>query len=304
LTRQSMQPISLRREMSSQGASQESRLYETPDTRKSGNKRRKITPSQSSRQTATASNTRAHQARKSLLSDAVEPATQENINMEFALIDIPRDFDSENPDYTNSLEVYERYWAECTDSYMWGIEKSYPISIDQLETPPADLNVRSMEDKLVESILHYLVEMPDKDKKLTLCAMPKGLSEKPKSWEDIQNGQFWMINGQHSVEASKRMRGRPGISTKVLKKFQTWDCFIVWNDDHSILRKISAFYNRVNHFQQFKPTWATNIIGAREVWKSLNSPKPLKEATEVGRSVTARRSKKQMEDAQKYNVSS
>ena len=221
--------------------------------------------------------------------------------MESALTDIPRDFDSEKPDYKNSCEVYERYWAECTSSYIGGVETSYPISIDQLETPPADLNVRSLEDKMVEVIMHYLVEMPDKDKKLTLCAMPKNLTEMPKCWEDIRNGQFWMINGQHSVEASKRMRGRPGI-TKGPKEVRNWDCFIVWNADHSIIRKISAFYNRVNHFQQFKPTWATNIIGAREVWKTLNSPKPLKEATEVGRSVTVRRTKKQLEDAQKYKV--
>ena len=71
--------------------------------------------------------------------------------------------------------MYEKYWSECTDSYIFGIEQSYEISIDQLETPPAELNVRSMEDKLVERIMHYLVEMPDKDKKLTLCAMPIGL---------------------------------------------------------------------------------------------------------------------------------
>ena len=72
VSKQSMQPLSLRREMSSQGASQESRLYETPDTRKSGNKRRKITPSTSSRQTG-ATGSRVKQTRKSLLSDAVEP---------------------------------------------------------------------------------------------------------------------------------------------------------------------------------------------------------------------------------------
>ena len=99
VTKQSMQPLSLKREMSSQGASQESRLYETPDTRKSGNKRRKITPSQSSRQPATASNTRALQSRKSILADEVEPATLENISMQSALTDIPQDFDSEKVDY-------------------------------------------------------------------------------------------------------------------------------------------------------------------------------------------------------------
>jgi hypothetical protein len=150
--------------------------------------------------------------------------------------------------------------------------------------------------------MYFLVEMPDKDKKLTLCAIPKDLTRKPRSWEDIKDGEFYMINGQHSVEASKLMRTRPDISEKVVKKFEKWECFIVWNDDKSILRKISAYYNRVNHFQNFKPTWATNIIGARAVWKSLNCPTPLKEATEVGRAVPNRMTKKQVEDANKYKV--
>jgi hypothetical protein len=111
-----------------------------------------------------------------------------------------------------------------------------------------------------------------------------------------------MINGQHNVEASKLMRTRTNIREKVIKKFEKWECFIVWNDDKSIQRKMFAYYKRVNHFQNFKPTWATNIIDARAVWQSLKCPTPLKEATEVGRALSTRRTKKQMEDANKYKV--
>ena len=73
--------------------------------------------------------------------------------------------------------------------------------------------------------------MPDQNKKLTLCAMPIGLKEKPKTWEEISHLQFHMINGQHSVEASKVMRGMD-ILEKTKKKFAKWDCFIVWSKDH------------------------------------------------------------------------
>ena len=98
------------------------------------------------------------------------------------------------------------------------------------------------------------------------------------------------------------MRTKPHISDKVVKAFEKWDCFIVWNEDKSILRKISAYYNRVNHFQNHKPTWATNIIGARAVWKSLGCPTPPKEATEVGRAMPLRKTKGQKKSADKYKV--
>ena len=123
--------------------------------------------------------------------------------------------------------------------------------------------------------------MPDKRKKLTLCAIPKDVTSKPRTSGEIMDGQFYMINGQQSVEASKLMRTKRDINKKISKELETWECFIVWNEDKSILRKISAYYNRVNHFQNYKPTWATNIIGARAVWKSLNCPTPPKKATEV-----------------------
>ena len=64
--------------------------------------------------------------------------------------------------------------------------------------------------------------MPDPNK-MTLCAMPQDLLQMPKSFEEIVSGKFWMINGQLSVKASKRMRTVPRAEEKA-KKFQTWDC--------------------------------------------------------------------------------
>ena len=60
---------------------------------------------------------------------------------------------------------------------------------------------------------------------------------------------------------------------------------MVWNEDDAIIRKISAYYNRVNHFQNFMPTWSTNIISTRHVWEQMGCPPPPKEPTELGRVV-------------------
>lgn len=134
--------------------------------------------------------------------------------------------------------------------------------------------------------MNYLIEMPDKTDKQTLCVMPAvDYSPTADTWEDIKKGKFWIINGQHSVAASKAMlTASPPIPEQILKHFRTWNCYIVFSNDKERLRKISAFYNRVNHFANFQPSWATNILGARSIWINLGRPKaPMGQNTPGGR---------------------
>jgi hypothetical protein len=104
--------------------------------------------------------------------------------------------------------------------------------------------------------------------------LPGKNSRQPKSWEEVKNGNFYIINGQHSVAASKLMMEEgSGVSEDVQQYFKTWNCFIVWSLSAEKLRSISAYYNRVNHFQAIQPSWATNILGARSVWIAMGRPK-------------------------------
>jgi len=144
-----------------------------------------------------------------------------------------------------------------------------------------------LEGKGVVFALKYYLEMPDSNKKMTMCAMPKDLHQMPKNFEKVVAGKFWMVNGQHNVEASRRMRTVPRAEEKA-KKFQTWDCYVVWNVNPKIICKISTFYNQVNHFQNYSPTWAMNIISARNVWIGYNKPPPLKEPTKLEKAINPR----------------
>ena len=74
VTRKQMKPLHLSRELSSQGGSQESLLFETPNTGTSGNKKRKPSASQTPKTPATPRNLRAIQTRKSLLADEGQPS--------------------------------------------------------------------------------------------------------------------------------------------------------------------------------------------------------------------------------------
>ena len=91
-----------------------------------------------------------------------------------------------------------------------------------------------------------------------------GHDEKPGSWDSMKDGEFYIINSQHSVEASKLMQSMD-LDEDMILDFRKWKCSIAWTKDEEILRTISAYFNCVNHFNIFKPSWTTNILGAQQV---------------------------------------
>ena len=143
-------------------------------------------------------------------------------------------------------------------------------------------NIRSREDKLVDAMVIYLLNLPEQKARQTLCVMPTNRTEKPTSWEEIKDGNFYIINWQHSI-ATSRLITQVGSEAddNVKNDFRVWSCFIVWSSDAEILRSISAYYNRINHFQMIQPSWATNILGARTVWVSMGCPKNPSQITAV-----------------------
>lgn len=78
----------------------------------------------------------------------------------------------------------------------------------------------------MKHMMNYLINMPDKIDKQTLCVMPAVESGEvtKDNWEEIKRGKFWIINGQHSVAASKAMLTEsPPILEQILKHFRTWN---------------------------------------------------------------------------------
>ena len=62
----------------------------------------------------------------------------------------------------------------------------------------------------------------------------------PEMWPTIQKGNFWLIDGQHSVEASKKIQlmtewDDPNHQKKKLK---VWKALVVWSDDETKLSDI------------------------------------------------------------------
>ena len=78
---------------------------------------------------------------------------------------------------------------------MFGIGDKKEIDISQLIEAPSTFNIRSKQANIVEDMVNYLLNIPDKSTKQMLCVMPVGLSKKPIEWEEIKDGDFYIING-------------------------------------------------------------------------------------------------------------
>ena len=183
-------------------------------------------------------------------------------------------------DYNNVNVIFQKFFTECQDAFVFDDPRQKTeLDVMRLVNAPDVWTIRAFEERGMEDLKTYLMNMPDRMQKQTLRVLPK-LDYKPKDLEEMADCEFYIINGQHSVAASKLMIAS-NVPEAIWKDFRTWNCFIVWMEDVDKLRKISAFYNRVNHLIPFKPTWATNILAARTVWEKYRKPLPKHSAADV-----------------------
>ena len=220
-----------------------------------------------------------------------------------AMSKVPSSYEPQKKaDFKHINEVYKKFWSECEDAYIFGVDAKKELSIERMLDAPAEYNIQSREDKLVDAMVIYLFNLPDRKACQTLCVMPTNRTKKPTSWEEIKDGDFYIINGQHSVAASRLIRQvGSGADNDVKNDFCVWSCFIVWSSDAEILRSISTYYNRINHFQMIQPSWATNILGARTVWVSMGCPENPSQITTAG-ITTARRVQDVQSQTRRFKV--
>ena len=176
-------------------------------------------------------------------------------------------------DYNNVNVIFQNFFTECQDIFVFDDPRQkIELDVMRLVNVPDAWTIRVVEERGMEDLKTYLMNMLDRTQKQTLCIMPK-LDYKPKDLAEMADCEFYIINGQHNVAASKSMIAS-NVPEAIRKDFRTWNCFIVWTEDVDKLRNIFVLYNRVNHLTPFKPTWATNILAAHAVWEKYGKPLP------------------------------
>lgn len=166
-------------------------------------------------------------------------------------------------------------------AYVFDMKTTFPVNVKQCHIAKDEYIVRDLEREIVKSVKEELVRMGDINQRQKVCLMPvtdklELLPEKPKSWGEIKDGKFMIINGQHSIVASQELQ-ISGCGEKRKKELEYWDAYIVWSKEAMILVRISEFYNMCNHLNHAQPTWGTNILSARNVWISQDKPTNMKD---------------------------
>ena len=75
-------------------------------------------------------------------------------------------------DYAEIANIYNKFWTECQSCFVFGVDEKHEVNIDHLERAPEDWTMRAYEEHGMEKLHHYLINMPDRSTKQTLCIMP------------------------------------------------------------------------------------------------------------------------------------
>jgi hypothetical protein len=78
---------------------------------------------------------------------------------------------------------------------------------------PAEYRVRSLEQRGIDAVYNRLSASPVIQKQ-TLYLMPVECTSMPSKWEDIQDHDFYAINGQHTAAVARRMLEDPLYNRK------------------------------------------------------------------------------------------
>ena len=135
---------------------------------------------------------------------------------------------------------------------------------------------RPLDGAGVALMKNYLIQTPPAWPQHNLCLMPKFKDgetwKEGMTWDDIKDGLFIIINGQHSVAASREIITHKDTEPALREKLKTWPCTIVWTEDPSMTVRLSFTLNNSNSFNKFTPTWTTQIMYCRRVWVKLGRP--------------------------------
>ena len=90
------------------------------------------------------------------------------------------------------------------------------------------------------------------------------LRTKLKDWNEIKNNMFMIINGQHSIAASKELQ-LEGYGEERHCALEKQNAIIVWDLEPIQFTQISRFYNLMNHLNHAQPMWENQIVSGRNI---------------------------------------
>lgn len=183
----------------------------------------------------------------------------------------------DGPDFKHWAQLQTDFETKYKDSFLYG-KAPKEIPITQLFKAKDNWVVRNLEREIIDSLKDYLITLGDIRQRQTIVVTPVDQNDNllprcPSSWEEIKDGKFALIDGQHSVAASREIVAEAGDDSKTRKEqLSSWFAYVVYDTDPKRLTAISEFYNTTNPLKHAQPTWGNQLIPSRAVWEACGRP--------------------------------
>ena len=128
-------------------------------------------------------------------------------------------------------KINDNFETKCLHCFFMGRDFKFDVNIAQCHLAPPEKCVRAKEDAYVDWMVAQILGGQFKDDRQTIVVMPQGLKKMPTPdmWPAISRGDFWLIDGQHSVEASKKIQLMTEWDdpNKQKEKLKVWKALVV-----------------------------------------------------------------------------
>jgi hypothetical protein len=119
--------------------------------------------------------------------------------------------------------------------------------------------IRTCERVIELDMINFLTNLRDINAKQTICLIPCDedgnlLLLQPITWNDLKDGKFLIINGQHNISASKSLQ-ETSVCAARREELQTWNEYIVYYLHKNKIKMILEWYNSCNHLKHLQPTF-------------------------------------------------
>ena len=118
-------------------------------------------------------------------------------------------------DYEGVAKIQENFLIHYTWCYIFRLQTKYKVHINNMivaEDKKKDAFLIWTCERVIElDMINFLTNLRDINAKRTICLIPCDedgnlLLQQPITWNEIKDGKFLIINGQHNISASRSLQ--------------------------------------------------------------------------------------------------
>jgi len=161
--------------------------------------------------------------------------------------------------------------------YPFGIDEVFSIDVMRCFPAPSNYVYRRLNPDWVKILTVDFIEKPQQEEILAIL-MPFDLSTNVPldkiAREDVHNVHYWIISGQHSISAAKRVQGAKvaKVTPQLRQQFKYRRSKIVLNCPPKISREISKDANLSVAMSMQKEPFLDQLMQARAQWNANGRP--------------------------------